>query len=306
MSQIIYRDPYVTVFQSVLYQTNSIVVRMEEAIVVIDPGCLPHEVMAIKSYVDTIREQRLLYLVFTHSDYDHIIGFGAFEPDKVFMSKVMDEGVDKEKALQTCLDFDQKHYLQRPYAIKYPVGDFLVYRDGAQFRQGSARMSFYNAPGHTADGIVLIIWHLGLCLSGDYLSDIEFPFIGHSSSDYIETLDKLIKVHDKNWFTRLIPGHGSPALSISDWLRRRTESLAYIYALRETIATGVVFDEKSLWTKYKYPLSQQQRHLDNIALMTREFEEGSWIWNPEEAQNALRDRRHETGGGLVFGEEAEE
>jgi hydroxyacylglutathione hydrolase len=134
-----------------------------------------------------------------------------------------------------------------------------------------------------------VIWHIGLCIAGDYLSNVEFPFIYHSSVDYEATLDKLPAIHDRNWFTRLIPGHGDPALSINDWLQRRTESLAYIYALRESIATGIAFDEASLWDRYEFPRLQQQYHANNIALMTREYEQGLWHWDPEFSFDQLRE-----------------
>jgi hypothetical protein len=130
--------------------------------------------------------------------------------------------------------------------------------------------------------MMLVVWQLGLCLAGDYLSNIEFPFIDHSSVEYVQTLEQLPRIHDRNWFTRLIPGHGDPALTIADWLKRRTESLAYIYALRESIATEVPFDANSLWSRYHYPLLQLKYHEDNIARMRREYEEGLWKWDPDQ------------------------
>lgn len=281
MNKIIYRDPNVTIFQSALFQTNSTVVKTEDAILVVDPAWLPDEVAGIKQYVDSIRGERPVFLFFTHSDFDHIIGYKAFEATKVFMSKAMSENPRKEEIIEQALDFDEKYYIERPYPIEYPQGDFFVFRDGVQYRQGQTKMTFYLAPGHTEDSMMVIIWQLGLCIAGDYLCNVEFPFIYHSSVEYEKTLDKLPRIHDRNWFTRLIPGHGDPALSINDWLHRRTESLAYIYALRESIATGVQFDETSLWSRYRYPRLQQKYHAENLALMTREYEEGLWQWDPE-------------------------
>jgi hypothetical protein len=79
----------------------------------------------------------------------------------------------------------------------------------------------------------------------------------------------------------MVPGHGDPALNINDWLQRRTEAQAYLFALRESIATGVPFDESSLWSRYDFPRLQRKYHLDNIALMTREYEQGLWKWDPD-------------------------
>jgi glyoxylase-like metal-dependent hydrolase (beta-lactamase superfamily II) len=281
MSKIIYRDPNVTIFQSALFQTNSTVVETQDSIIVVDPAWLPQEVDEIEQYVKKVRGERSLFLMFTHSDYDHIIGYKAFKADKVFMSKAMADNPRKEEILEQALDFDEKYYIQRPYPLEYPQGDFLVYRDGVQYRQGQTKMTFYLTPGHTADSMMIIVWQLGLCIAGDYLCNVEFPFIYQSSVEYVNTLEKLPRIHDRNWFTRLIPGHGDPALSINDWLHRRTESLAYIYALRESIATGVPFDESSLWNRYRFPRLQQKYHADNVALITREYELGLWEWDPD-------------------------
>lgn len=281
MNRIIYRDPNVTIFQSALFQTNSTVVCTEDVVLVFDPAWLPEEVEEIRQYVDRIRGNRHLFLLFTHSDYDHIIGYGAFKPDKVFMSKAMAENPDREQCVENCLAFDEQYYIQRPYPIEYPKGDFLVFRDGVQYRYGNTKMSFYLTPGHTADSMMVIVWQLGLCIAGDYLCNCEFPFIYQSSVEYEQTLEKLPRIHDRNWFTRMVPGHGDPALNINDWLKRRTESQAYLFALRESIATGVPFDEASLWARYKFPRLQRKYHLDNIALMTREYEQGLWKWDPD-------------------------
>lgn len=289
MNKIIYRDPNITIFQSALFQTNSTVVKTEDSILVVDPAWLPEEVALIKKEVEEIRGERPVFLIFTHSDYDHIIGYKAFQADKVFMSKAMADNPKKEDAIEQVFDFDEKYYIERPYLIEYPQGDFLVYRDGVQYRQGQTKMTFYLTPGHTADSMMVIVWQLGLCIAGDYLSNIEFPFIYHSSVEYIKTLEKLPRIHDRNWFTRLIPGHGAPALSINDWLHRRTESLAYIYAVRESIATGVPFDDASLWSRYRFPRLQQKYHADNVALMTREYEQGLWTWDPEFSLEMLED-----------------
>lgn len=280
MNKIIYRDPNITIFQSALFQTNSTVVKTEDSILVIDPAWLPEEVLAIRQFVDNLKGNRPVHLIFTHSDYDHIIGYKAFQADKVFMSKAMAENPHKEEALEKALEFDEQYYIERPYPLEYPQGDFLVYRDGVQYRQGQTKMTFYLTPGHTADSMMVIVWQLGLCIAGDYLCNVEFPFIYQSSIEYVKTLEKLPRIHDRNWFTRLVPGHGDPALSINDWLNRRTESLAYIFALRESIATGVQFDEASLWARYRFPRLQQKYHADNLALMTREYEQGLWTWDP--------------------------
>jgi hydroxyacylglutathione hydrolase len=280
MQRIIYRDPNVTIFQSALFQTNTTVVKTGDVVVVVDPGVLPDEVAAIRQYVDSVRGEAPVFLIFTHSDYDHIIGYRAFDAQKVFMSDKMAHNPRQAAILEEMQDFDEKNYIVRPYPLEYPSADFQVYRDGVQYRHGQTKMTFYLTPGHTEDSMMVIIWQLGLCIAGDYLSNIEFPFMQDSVA-YEQTLEKLLHIHDRNWFTRLVPGHGDPALSIHDWLRRRIESLAYIYALRESIATGIPFDDSSLWQRYHFPRMQAVYHTENVALLRREYAAGRWAWSPE-------------------------
>ncbi len=298
MSKIIYRDPNVTIFQSVLFQTNSTVVKTDDVVLIVDPAWLPDEVALIREYVQSIREGRSVFLIFTHSDYDHIIGYKAFEVDKVFISDAMVANPDKDAIVQQMIDFDQQYYIRRSYPLEYPTGDFMVYRDGVQYRHGNTKMAFYLTPGHTADSMMIVVWQLGLCIAGDYMSNIEFPFFYNSSVAYEQTLEKLPKIHDRNWLTLLVNRQGAPAQSIADWLQRRTESLAYIYALRESIATDVPFDTDSLWNRYQFPRTQLKYHEDNLALMRREYGQGLWKWDPDRVFEVL-DAQVKQGDGSL-------
>lgn len=289
MNNMIYKDQHVAIFQSALFQTNSTVISTDDVILLVDPAWLPDEVANIRHYIESIKGSKELFLIFTHSDYDHIIGYRAFKADKVFMSKAMEDNPDKELCVEQALEFDEKYYIRRPYPIEYPTADYTVFRDGVQYRHGNTKMTFYLTPGHTADSMMVVVWQIGLCIAGDYLSNAEFPLINHSSVEYEATMDKLPQIHDRNWFTRLVPGHGDPALTINDWLNRRTESLAYIYALRESIVTGIPFDETSLWERYHFPRGQQQFHLENVSLMTQEYQKGLWTWTPDVTNDNVRE-----------------
>jgi hydroxyacylglutathione hydrolase len=271
------------IFQSTLYQTNSTVIMTDDVVMVVDPAYFPHEVIEIRDFVESVKGKRPVFLVFTHSDFDHIVGAGAFKADKIFASQAFAESTKKEQIIEQIHTYDHQYYITRNHPVTYPEADFAVLRDSVQYRVGQTRLTFYLTPGHTEDSMMLVVWQLGLCIAGDYLCSLEFPFIEHSSVEYLKTLEKLPLIHDHNWFTRLVPGHGEPSIGMSDWLRRRTEALAYIYALRESVATGTTFDEDPLWVRYRFPLSQRQYHLNNIKLITEEFKRGDWVWDNEQS-----------------------
>jgi hydroxyacylglutathione hydrolase len=289
--KIIYRDPNVTVFQSALFQTNSTVVETDDLILVVDPAWLPNEILQIRQFVEEKKGLRPVWLLFTHSDYDHIIGYGAFEHAGVICSRAMIENPKKGDILEQIHQFDHDFYVDRPYPIKYPDhAEFEVFRDGATFKLGHTKMTFYLTPGHTEDSIACVIWQLGLCLAGDYLCNVEFPFIYFSSFEYEKTLEKFTKIHDKTWFTRLIPGHGDLSLSIHDWMTRRTNGLEYIYEMRESVRTGKPFDVENLWKTYRFGRLQQKYHLKNLELMHRELAEmGEKAFLPKRGGHLLAD-----------------
>ena len=108
-------------------------VKTDDVVLVVDPAWLPDEVALIREYVNSIKENRSVFLILTHSDYDHIIGYRAFEPDKVFTSEALINNPEKDAIVEQMLDFDQQYYIQRPYPLEYPTGDFMVYRDGRPY-----------------------------------------------------------------------------------------------------------------------------------------------------------------------------
>lgn len=66
-------------------------------VLLVDPTWLPHEVEEISDHVAHIRNVKPLYLLFTHSDYDHVLGYKAF-PDAITIgSKEMAGCLNKEK-----------------------------------------------------------------------------------------------------------------------------------------------------------------------------------------------------------------
>jgi hydroxyacylglutathione hydrolase len=278
---IIYRDPNITVFQSALYQMNSVVVHTQDAVLVFDPGLLPDEVRAIQHLVLEKRRDKPLYLVFTHSDFDHIMAWKAFGPTRTFMTERMALSTRKEAIVQEMKHFDEQYYIERPYPLVFPEGDFLVYRDEVQFRVGQTKMSIYLTPGHTDDSMMIVVWQLGLLMAGDYLSDLEFPIITDSSVAYEASLIKLNLMHDRNWFTRVVPGHGSMAFDLNTWVRRQQMGLAYIYAMRESISTGLPFDTEGLFERYPRRHALEAYHRANEDLMRREYEAGMWVWEPD-------------------------
>lgn len=256
---IVFQNDTVVVFQSSLYQTTSTLIDAETALLLIDPAWLPAEVSDIQSYVAAIRRGRPLYLLFTHSDFDHIIGYGAFPDAVVIASAAFTNHPAKDYPVKQIHDFDKKYYLKRTYPISYPVVEIAVANDEETMKIGNCVLTFYLAPGHTHDGLLTVIEPGGILVAGDHLSDVEFPFIFDSYQSYLETIHKIKKIIDAENIELLIPGHGSVTNSEKDIQKRVNQSIHYLQSLKQSDAC-----EGALPEQYEFFEGMKDTHLHNV------------------------------------------
>ncbi|WP_430787474.1 MBL fold metallo-hydrolase [Virgibacillus flavescens] len=223
----------ITVFQSSLYMTTSAIINSEEAIIMTDPNWLPNEVEEIKNYINENLGDKQLYIIYTHSDFDHIIGAGAFPDAKVIASKqfVNNPNPHKEEKVQKIHKFDSGNYIQRNYTPTYPAVDIIVSDEGEKLEIGPLTLTFYHATGHTNDGLFTVIEPYGIFLSGDYLSDVEFPFIFSSYKDYVTTMKTAEQILVKHDIHVHVPGHGSTTEKLEEINNRLHVSKHYLNEL---------------------------------------------------------------------------
>ncbi len=268
---IIYQAASLWVFESALFRTTSTLFATEDAVFLVDPTWLPHEIEAIKKQVQAIQGTRSLYLIFTHSDYDHIIGYGAFPEAKVIASQAFIEHPTPAKSLAGILDFDDAYYVERDYPIVYPKVDYSIKEDGQQLKIGNTVLHFYLAPGHNPDGIFIIVEKLGLWIAGDYLSNVEFPYLYDSYQRYLDTLSKVDLILAQHQIKLLVPGHGDLAFSPAEIQQRKKDSLAYLADCKTAIEKEISFDLAALLAQYKFPKIMTAFHQANMELIKKEL-----------------------------------
>ncbi|WP_075979999.1 MBL fold metallo-hydrolase [Bacillus massilinigeriensis] len=257
-----------TIFESQLFKTTSTVVQTDDCIIVIDPTWLPAEVKEIRQHVDQVKQNKRIYLLLTHSDWDHVLGCGAFPDATVIASEGLAEGKEKEQIIEQIKDFDDKYYIDRDYPISYPKVDIVV-EDGQVLDIGQTSITFYLAKGHTDDGIFAIIEPLGIWIAGDYLSDVEFPFIYTSTRNYEETLKKTDRIQEIHKIHYLVPGHGHFTNSKEEIIKRKKDSLYYIEELKKTVHSNG--DGSHLIKGYSYLRGMRACHDENINLIKSEL-----------------------------------
>jgi len=268
-----YQTKNVTIFQSVLYKTTSLVIRTEDCILVVDPNLLPEEVLEIRRHVDKVKDEKPIYLIFTHSDWDHIVGYGAFQDGTVIAHEAFQTREDKEDILSQILKFDDEYYLDREYPVLFPKVDIPVTEDGQVLEIGKTKLTFYKAEGHTNDGIFTVVEPIGIWIAGDYLSDVEFPFIYDNSEKYEKTIGKTDRILGSHIINLLVPGHGTATDIKQEIIFRKVLSYRYIQELRNALNEKV--DHHFLIEGYKYKKDQVKSHEENVALVRRELEVAS-------------------------------
>lgn len=255
-----------TVFQSCLYKTTSTVLDLGDAIILVDPNWLPDEIEEIATYVNSIIENKSLYIIYTHSDFDHIIASGAFTNATVIASQAFQSNPQKEESMAAIQKFDEEYYITRNYNPIYPTVDILITEDEQKVRIGDVDLTFYLAPGHTNDSLFIVVESLGVFISGDYLSDVEFPFIYSSYTDYVSTVEKSIQIIGKHALQLHIPGHGNVTEDMEELQHRVAQSVYYLKTLKNNAEELLPFLKQS----YPFYNSMLQAHQKNIELVQDE------------------------------------
>lgn len=265
--KIQFQNEQLCIFESALYRTNTSVLVFEKLILLVDPNWLPEEIKTIQKHVNKVQGDKDLWLLFTHSDYDHIIACGAFKADRIIASRNFKNQVNKESILNQIKTFDEQYYIQRDYPIYYPEVDYVVEKDEQILTINEIEFHFYLAPGHTNDGIFTLIQPFGILIAGDYLSNVEFPFIYDSSRSYLKTLEKASRLVGKTKV--LIVGHGDHTQSKIEMKQRIKASKKYIEALELEVKTGTKMNLDVLLSQYDFPNELRKSHEANLVQLRK-------------------------------------
>lgn len=271
-TMIIYKNKNITIFQSPLYQTNSSVIETDDMILVVDPTTLPHEIIEIRNYISNIRKHRPVYVLFTHSDWDHILGYNGIKDVIYIGSEKLNIRNDKERIIKQIKSFDDQYYLLRDYEVCYPNIDFIINKDKQQLIIGDTTITFYTSPGHTDDGIFTVVEPIGILITGDYLSDIEFPYIYYSSYMYENTMNKVDNILKNHLINLLVPGHGNPTENYQEIIKRKTYSLEYIYELRSALKNNNEQRADQLLNGWQFPRIMRAFHKENKNIINQELQ----------------------------------
>jgi len=231
--KIQYQQNDIIVFESALYRTTSTIIVFQDSLLIVDPNWLPLEIDFISNFIKKKYPNHKKYLLFTHSDYDHILGYNAFPGATVIASHYFTNNPKKDEIIQQILDFDQEYYIERDYPISYPKVDIEIVNDGEILNIDGTDLLFYHAVGHVRDGLFIIIPDKKCWIAGDYLSNIEIPFIDYDYEKYVSTIHQASQLFDRNKDVNiLIVGHGDVATDRLEIESRISLDTKYLQSLK--------------------------------------------------------------------------
>ena len=265
-------DKNLVIFESALWRTTTSLIISENYLLLVDPNYLPIELEFIQNYIDTNLPTHKKYLLFTHSDFDHIVAYGMFSEYISIASEKFVNNPSVEKCLQSIHSFDEEHYILRDYPIVYPEINLVIHTDQQVLSIEEDQYLFVQAPGHNADGLIAYNMSKHILVVGDYLSNIEFPFIYHSVEAYLLVLDKIKKLVAEYPIRFLIAGHGDYTSEKTEIIYRIADARSYIIALEKYVKNETLFDINSLLSLYNFSSAMRRCHEDNVKFLQKSVE----------------------------------
>ena len=256
-------QPDLVLFESALFRTTTTLLIGTDHLLLVDPNWLPGEIDTIRKEVAARRGERNAYLLFTHSDYDHIIGYGQFSDFTVIASRAFVEQPKRTEILEEIRDFDDQYYIARDYPIRYPTVDVIIDAPVHRVQLGREDYDIYQAPGHNDDAIVVVNRSRGILIAGDYLSNVEFPYVYDSVGRYRATLNLLEGLLTEPDIKLLVPGHGDATNDREEMAARLADARRYLDDLEESVRTRRPFDLSGLFRRYKFPKIMASFHEGN-------------------------------------------
>jgi hydroxyacylglutathione hydrolase len=220
-------SPDALVVTSGFWQTNAVALRVGEEAMLIDSPYLPDELDALPSLLAGAGFEPD-GLVATHADFDHLLGRLAFPGMTLGLCESSVERLHRApgEAQRALRQYDDEFYVSRP--VPLALGQVQALPVPGHLELGDRELELHPAEGHTADGMVLFDRAQGLLIVGDYLSDVEIPWIHGSLADYRATLARLAPLVEEA--TTVVPGHGAPH-DRERTLRLLDEDVDYLDAL---------------------------------------------------------------------------
>ena len=225
--QVLALHPDVVVARRARGQTTCTLVHPGGELFVVDSPVYQEELESLPQVVQQLG-WNLSGLLATHADWDHLLGRLAFPNAALGVAETTSARLraNPGEAQRKLRDHDAEDYVERPRPLS--LGDVQTLPVPGRLDIGEQELELLPTGGHTQDGMALWIGWADVLVTGDYVSPVELPVVGHSLSAYRATLMLLQPyVERAAW---VVPGHGGP-IEGERALALLREDLAYLTAL---------------------------------------------------------------------------
>jgi glyoxylase-like metal-dependent hydrolase (beta-lactamase superfamily II) len=221
-------DPDAIVVTSLFWQTTATAIRSGDEAMLIDSPYFPDELELLPTVLKQAGFEPAALLA-THGDFDHLLGRAAFPGLSLGVAESTMRRIRSEPgaAQRELRDMDARNYVTRK---PLSLGQTQSLPVPGKLELGNAELELHAADGHTPDGMLVFAPWIGVLCCGDYLSDVEIPWLspGGTTADYRSTLSTLAGLIERA--TTVVPGHGAPH-DREAANRLLAEDLAYLEAL---------------------------------------------------------------------------
>jgi glyoxylase-like metal-dependent hydrolase (beta-lactamase superfamily II) len=214
-------------FQSEVYaQVTAGAVTGPNWAVMIDTLALPEETLEMRDYIETVVGVPVRYVINTHYHADHSWG-NCFFPEAAVIAHSLAREAMFEKG-EASLDTVKKQNATFKQVKLVPPN--LTFSSGSlTLRVGKKTLVMSPAPGHSADGISVLVEEDRVLFAGDAF--MPLPYMVDGNPDMIAAT---IKQMGKLGLENIIQGHGD--IILRGEIEEATRSnLAYINALRKGV-----------------------------------------------------------------------
>jgi glyoxylase-like metal-dependent hydrolase (beta-lactamase superfamily II) len=214
-------------FQSEVYaQVTAGAVTGPNWAVMIDTLALPEETLEMRDYIETVVGVPVRYVINTHYHADHSWG-NCFFPGAAVIAHSLAREAMFEKG-EASLDTVKKQNATFKQVKLVPPN--LTFSSGSlTLRVGKKTLVMSPAPGHSADGISVLVEEDRVLFAGDAF--MPLPYMVDGNPDVIAAT---IKQMGKLGLENIIQGHGD--IILRGEIEEATRSnLAYITALRKGV-----------------------------------------------------------------------
>ena len=217
-------------FQSDVYaQVTAGAITGPSWAVVIDTLALPEETLAMRSFIEDELSVPVRYVINTHYHADHSWG-NCFFPGATIISSALARRGMLERGHASLEAARRQNPSFKQVKIVLP---HITFGSGTlTLRVGKKNLILMPAPGHSYDGIMVLVEEDRVLFAGD--SFMPLPYVVDGD---IEVLTNTIKSIGKLGLENIIQGHGDIVLrgEIEDAVK---ENLAYLSAIRKAVRSA--------------------------------------------------------------------